>query len=50
MFRGVCMDDIQSVEDIVAINIFINDIDLIDGAMIGSLHDEASKNTRKMFS
>ena len=29
------MDDIPSVEDIVGINIFIYDIDLIDGAMVG---------------
>ena len=31
------MDDIPSVEDIVGINIFIYDIDLIDGAMVGEL-------------
>ena len=36
-FQGVCMDDIPSVEDIVSINIFIYDIDLIDGAMVGEL-------------
>ena len=36
-FQGVCMDDIPSVEDIVAINIFIYDIDFIDGAMVGEL-------------
>ena len=36
-FQGVCMDDIPSVEGIVGINIFINDIDLIDGAMVGEL-------------
>ena len=36
-FQGVCMDDIPSVEDIMGINIFINDIDLIDGAMVGEL-------------
>ena len=36
-FQGVCMDDIPSVEDIVAINIFINDIDFIDDAMVGEL-------------
>ena len=46
-FQGVCMDDIPSVEDIVGINIFIYDIDLIDGAMVGDL---ASKTTRRMFS
>ena len=31
------MDDIPSVEDIVAINIFIYDIDFIDGAKVGEL-------------
>ena len=36
-FQGVCMDEIPSVEDIVGINIFIYDIDLIDGAMAGEL-------------
>ena len=36
-FQGVCMDDIPSVEDIVGIKIFIYDIDLIDGAMVGEL-------------
>ena len=35
IFQGVCMDDISSVEDIVGINIFKYDIDLIDGAMVG---------------
>ena len=34
---GVCMDDIPSVEDIVGINFFIYDIDIIDGAMVGEL-------------
>ena len=36
-FQGVRMDDIPSVEDIVGIYIFIYDIDLIDGAMVGEL-------------
>ena len=36
-FQGICMDDIPSVEDIVSINIFIYDIDLIHGAMVGEL-------------
>ena len=36
-FQEVCMDDIPSAEDIVGINFFIYDIDLIDGAMIGEL-------------
>ena len=37
MFQGVCMDDIQSVEDIVGNNTFIYDIDPTDGAMVGEL-------------
>ena len=36
-FQGVCMDDIPSLEHIVSVNIFIYDIDLIDGAMVGEL-------------
>ena len=46
-FQGVCMDDIPSVEDIVAINIFIYDIDLIDGAMVGKLARQSIKNYEK---
>ena len=38
------MDDIPSVEDIVGMNIFIYDIDLIDGAMAGEL---ARRNIKK---
>ena len=34
IFQGVCMDYILSVEDIVRINIFIYDIDLIDDAIV----------------
>ena len=49
-FQGVSMDDIPSVEDRVGINIFIYDIDLIDGSMVGNLHDEASKSMRRVFS
>ena len=36
-FPGVCMDDIPSVDDIEGINIFIYDMNLIDGAMVGEL-------------
>ena len=46
-FQGVCMDDIPSVEDIVRINIFIYDIDLIDGAMIGELARRSIKKYEK---
>ena len=49
-FQGVCMDDIPSVEDIVSINIFIYDIDLLTAQWLGNLHDEASKSTKRMFS
>ena len=40
-FQAVCMDDIPSVEDIISINNFIYDIDLIDGAL--DIHDEAGE-------
>ena len=46
-FQGVCMDDIPSVEDIVGINIFIYDIELIDGAMVGELARRSIKKYKK---
>ena len=41
------MDDISSVEDIVGMNIFIYDIDLIDGAMVGELARRSIKKYEK---
>ena len=41
------MDDIPSVEDIVSNNIFIYDIDLIDGAMVGELARRSIKKYEK---
>ena len=42
--QGNCMDDIPSVEDIVGINIFIYNIDLIQTRQcIKDQHDKASK-------
>ena len=46
-FQRFCMDDIPSVEDIVGINIFIYDIDLIDGAMVGELARRSIKKYEK---
>ena len=46
-FQGVCLDDIPSVKDIVGINIFIYDIDLIDGAMVGELARRSIKKYEK---
>ena len=46
-FQGVCMDDVPSVEDIVGINIFIYDIDLVDGAMVGELARRSIKKYEK---
>ena len=46
-FQGVCMDDFPSVEDIVRINVFIYDIDLIDGAMVGELARRSIKKYEK---
>ena len=46
-FQEVCMDDIPSVEDIVGINIFIYDIDLIDGALVGELARRSIKKYEK---
>ena len=45
--QGACMDDIICVEDIVGINIFIYDIDLIDGAMVGELARRSIKKNEK---
>ena len=36
-FQGVCMDDIPLVEDLVKVNIFLYDIDIADGSLIGEL-------------
>ena len=41
------MDDFPSVEDIVVIKIFIYDIDLIDGAMVGELARRSIKRYEK---
>ena len=46
-FPGVCMDDIPSVEDIVGLNIFLNDIDFIDGARVGELAKRSIKKYEK---
>ena len=46
-FQGVCMDDIPSVEDILGINIFIYDIDIIDGAIVGDLARRSIKKYEK---
>ena len=46
-FQGVCMDDIPTVEDTVGTNIFIYDIDLIDGAMVGELARRSIKKYEK---
>ena len=42
------MDDIPSVEDIVGINIFIHDIDLIDSAMVGELARQSIRKYEKI--
>ena len=36
-FRGVCMEDIAAVEDFVQADIFLYDIDNVDGSMLGEL-------------
>ena len=46
-FQGVCMDDIPSVEDIVGNNIFIYNIDLIDGALVGDPERRSIKKYEK---
>ena len=46
-FQGVCMGDVPSVEDIVGINIFIYEIHVIDGAMVGELARRSIKKYEK---
>ena len=46
-FPGVCMDDIPSVEGLLGINIFIYDIDFIDGPMVGELARRSIKMNEK---
>ena len=46
-FQGVCMDDIPSMEVIVCINIFIYDIDFVEGAMVGELARRSIKKYEK---
>ena len=41
------MDDVPSVEDIVAINIFVYDNNLSDGAMVGELARRSIKTYEK---
>ena len=43
------MDDLPSVEYIVGNNIFIYDIDLIDGAMVGVLARRSIRKYEKKF-
>ena len=43
-FRSVCMGDIAAVEDNVQADIFLYDIDIVDGFMIGELK---MRNVRK---
>ena len=46
-FQGVCMDDIPTVKDLVGMDIFIYDIDPIDGAMLGELARRSIKKYEK---
>ena len=36
-FQGVCMDDIPTVEEITGINIFLYDVDIVKGSLVGEL-------------
>ena len=36
-FQGVCVDDIPLVEDLIQVNIFLYDIDIVDGSIVGEL-------------
>ena len=41
------MDDVLSVEDLIGINFFSYDINLIDGAMVGELAQRSIKRYQK---
>ena len=36
-FQGVCMDDIPTVEEISGLNIFLYDVDIVGGSLVGEL-------------
>ena len=36
-FQGVCVDDFLSIEDLIKVNIFLYDIHIVDGFLIGEL-------------
>ena len=36
-FQGVCMDDIPTVEEISGLNIFLYDVDIVEGSLVGEL-------------
>ena len=36
-FRGVHMNDIPTVEDLLTLNILLYDIDILDGSIVGEL-------------
>ena len=45
VFGDVCMEDIAIVKDIVQVDIFSCDIDIVDGSTIGSLRGRVWGNT-----
>ena len=46
-FRGVCMEDIAAVEDIVQADNFPYDIDIVDGSVIGEFARRSMGNYSK---
>ena len=36
-FQGVCVDDVSLVEDLIQVNIFLYDIDIVNGSIVGEL-------------
>ena len=37
LFKGVCMDGIPTVEELSGINIFLYDVDIVEGSLVGEL-------------
>ena len=36
-FQGVCLNDVQTAEEILGINNILNDLDTVDGYFVGEL-------------
>ena len=49
-FQGVHLNDIPKVEDLLQLNIFLFDIDFVDGELTGEVDEEVFKSMEKVSS